>query len=1060
MEKRNRSGTKRFINIAQNLVFRVIPLFLLAALITLGINTDSVAFHVNQEETVSGIVTDAETGESLPGVNIIVKGTTIGTTTNIEGEYSLDVPSLNDTLVVSFVGYQTQEIAINGRQSINITLTQSAITGEELVVVGYGTRTKETATGSISAVSGERMEKAPVTNLSQNLSGKIPGLFAVNTSGEPGADDATLRIRGEHTLNNNQPLIVIDGVPSRSGGLDRLNPKNIENITVLKDASAAIYGARAGNGVILVTTKRGNKGAPQFNIEFNQGFSQPTRLPETADASTYLRMLNELNMYRGNPPQYSEEELQNYADSNSDPWLYPNTNWFNEALKSTSHQTKADMSVSGGGENVQYRLSLGALTEDGIFVNSSTRYNQYNFRSNIDGQVSDNIDLKFDVAGRWEDRNYPTVPASSRFENLIQAFPNLPGFWPSGHPGPAFEAGGNNPVVTGSDVTGFDDDDRYYLQTNLQLAVEFPGVDGFEIRTSGSFDKDFHQQKRFVKPWTLYSFDEAAYRANGGDPVQYLSGAKRGASEPSLSQQSNEGYDILVNLIGEYQKDLENHSYNILVGSEYQKFENSWFYAFRRNFITDQVPQFFAGGQAQQDINGSASKGARLNFFSRVNYDYKDKYLLEFVARYDGSYIFPEGNRFGFFPGFSAGWVLSEEEFFQNNLSFLNYFKLRASWGQTGNDRVSPYQHLTSYGFGSGYIFNIDQLAPSIRQTQTPNPNITWEVANQFDVGIEGELFENSLAFEFDYFDYLRTDILTFRNASIPRSSGLELPRENIGEVESWGFDGSLTWRQQINRDFLYDITVSGGYATNEIQFWDEPPGAPEWQKSTGSKMNTGLYYDVIGVFQDQEDIDSYPSWPGARPGDLIFRDVNEDDQINAADRIRVERNDLPEWTGGITLNAEYRQFDLTIFFQGAAGASQYIQTASGQFGNYYKKFADKRWRPDPNDPTAMTPHPDYSNFDGPRAFNRTQEYWIANRNTYFFRETDYLRLKTLEIGYNLPSNISTLVGLDDMRVYANGFNLLTWTSYDLGDPESAGHPRGGRYPQERIFNLGLSVTF
>lgn len=1008
------------------------------------------------DELIAGSVTDSE-GEPLPGVNITVKGTTQGTSTSSDGSFTLQVETLQDTLVFSFVGFQTQEVPINGRTEIHVTMVAQTYSGEELVVVGYGTRTKETLTGSVSAVSGEDLEKVPVTNISNTIAGRLPGVITWTNSGEPGYDGSVIRIRGEHTLNDNSPLIVIDGVPDRSGGLDRINPRDIENISVLKDASAAIYGARAANGVILITTKRGREGqAPQFSFNFNQGFNQPTRIPEMADAPTYMRMLNEVDMYRNNAPRFSEEEIQQHADPNSDPWLYPNTDWFAASLKPLSQQTRADMSVAGGTENITYYLSLGGLTEDGYYERSATRYNQYNFRSNIDAAITDNISLRFDVNGRYEDRNFPTRGAGATFRMLMRGKPNEAAFWPSGHPGPDIE-NGENPVVTGTDVTGYDNDERYYLQTNISLNVEIPWVDGLGIRGSFAYDKDFRQRKLWETPWMLYSFDRDTYLSEGGDPVQYLSGAPRGPAEPALHQWSEDGDDLLVNLVAEYQQDFEDHSVGILAGAERQTFSNSFFDAYRRNYISPRVDLLFAGGQDLRTNYGIANEGARLNFFSRINYDYQDKYLFEVIGRYDGSYIFPKGNRFGFFPSFSAGWRLTEEEFFTNAVGFFDELKLRVSWGRTGNDRVGDdnddgqddgvWQYLTTYGFGAGYVLGIDSEVLSIYQLRTPNTDITWEVANQFDVGIEGLILDEKLSFEFDYFNYLRTDILAFRNASVPQTSGLSLPRENIGEVSSWGFDGSLTWRDQVNNDFFYDITLNAGWATNKIKYWDEAPGAPEWQQSTGAKMETGLYYNVLGVFRDQEHVDSYPSWPGARPGDLIFEDTDGDGVITANDRIRIERNDVPEWTGGVTFSGSYRQFDFTVFFQGAAGASQYIQTESGEFGNYFQEFAEERWTPD---------NPDA---EGPRAFSRTEEYWIANPNTYFFRKTDYLRLKTLEIGYNLSPDITSRLGLQNLRLYANGFNLLTWDTFNLMDPE-ASNQSGAYYPQKRVFNIGLSVTF
>lgn len=1008
-------------------------------------------------ETVSGQVVDNE-GESLPGVNILVMGTTSGTSSDADGNWELSVPSLQDTLVFSFVGFQRQEIPINGRTQINVTMQPQTYSGEELVVVGYGTQRRETLTGSISSVGGEDLQKTPVTNTSNSIGGKLPGVVSVTSSGEPGYDGSTIRIRGQHTLNDNSPLIVIDGVPSDAGALDRLNPRDIEDMTVLKDASAAIYGSQAANGVILVETKRGSAGKPELTINFNQGFNQPTRIPDMADAPTYLRMLNEVDRYRDNEPRFSQEEIQKHENiSQQDPWLYHDTDWFDEALKPLSYQTQADASLAGGSENMQYRLSFGALTEDGYYRNSATQYNQYQFRSNIDGQVNENINIQFDVSGRFEDRNFPTQPAGATFRMLMRGKPQLPAYWPNGYPGPDIE-NGQNPVVTGTDATGYDQDDRYYVNTNLVADIEIPGVEGLGFRGTFSYNKELRERKQWLTPWTLYGFDEAGYLANGGDPVQYLTGASRpSGQEPQLSQWSDDNHDMLINAVVQYQRDFDDHSINLLAGAERRQAKNAYMYAFRRNYISPAIDQLFAGGEEQRANDGSANEEIWQSLFSRVNYNYQSKYLIELVARYDGSYKFPKGDRYGFFPAVSVGWRLSEEDFFSDNVGFFDDLKLRASWGQTGNDRIDPYQYLASYGFGGGYIFGGGTEVPSLYQTRTPNPNITWEVANQFDVGIEASVLDNRLSFEIDYFDYLREDILTQRNASVPQTSGLSLPEENIGEVKSYGLDGSVSWRNQVNQDFLYDISLNAGWATNEIKFWDEAPGAPEYQQSTGNKMNTGLFYVTDGVFQNQEEVDSRPHWNGARPGDLIFKDVNDDGEINADDRVRSDRNSIPEWTGGITFSASYKQFDFTAFFQGAAGASQYIQTESGDFGNYFNQFAQKRWRPDPEN--DMLQHPDQDYAEGPRAFQRTEEYWIANANTYFFRNTDYVRLKTLEIGYSLPANVLNGVGMRDMRIYVSGFNLLTWDSFGLMDPETQ-NGAGSYYPQKRVINAGFSLTF
>lgn len=1024
-------------------------------------------------ENVSGTITDNE-GDTLPGVNIIVQGTTTGTTSGADGSWSLNVPSLQDTLVFSFVGFQRQIVPINGRTTIDVTMQPQTVSGEELVVVGYGERTKETLTGSVSAVGGEELEKVPTSNVSNTLGGRIPGLVTVNSSGEPGYDGSTIRIRGNSTLDDdrgdgldtNAPLVVIDGVPNRSGGLERLNPENIESISVLKDATAAIYGSQAANGVILVTTKRGSElsGGPQFNLKFNQGFNQPTRIPEMADAEQYLSMLNEIDYYRGRPLSYSQEEIQKYAKPKSEKteaerWLYPDTDWFSEVLKPMSYQTKADMSVSGGSESVQYFLSLGGLTEDGFYENSATRYNQYNFRSNVDGQINENLSLRFDISGRLEDRNFPNRSAGSIFRMTMRGKPHLPATWPNGLPGPDIE-NGTNPVTAATPETGYSDDERYFFQSNLGINYDIPWVEGLGVRANVSYDKNFRSQKQWRTPWTLYQWDRSAYlnelnAGNNPDPAEFQTGAPRGYAEPRLFQQSNEGHNILLNLVAEYQFDLEDHSFGFMLGTEQTRFQDNWFNAYRRYYISDQIDQLFAGGEEERDNDGSASQGARLNYFTRVNYDYQDKYLFEFVGRYDGSYIFPQEGRFGFFPAFSAGWRISEESFFSDNVDFMNNLKLRASWGQTGNDRIEPFQYLAPYGFGAGRVMGGGSIQPSIYQTRVPNPEVTWEVANQLDAGIDAAFFDDKVSLTFDYYDYLREDILWWRNASVPQTSGLTLPRENIGEVRSWGYDGSITYRNNVGNEFFYDVTLNGTYALNEIKFWDEAPGAPEWQKSTGHPMFTDLYYIADGIYQNQEQIDNSPHWNGARPGDVIFKDINGDGEITADDRKRIDKTDVPKFTGGFELAGSYKAFDFTVFFQGATGAVVYTQTESGEIGNFRADFADNRWIGD----LDGDGEPDRPSTTDPRVWNRGDEYWASNANTYFLEETDYVRLKTVELGYNLPDDILEKVGMRDMRIYTNAFNLLTLSKIKFMDPE-AGSGSGQYYPQKRVVNVGLSVSF
>ena len=995
---------------------------------------------------ITGTIT-SQSGAPLAGAQVSVQGTALGARTGATGEYAISgVAAGSHTVRVSHVGYaeQTRTVTVAAGQAAtaSLQLPLQTVQLEGIVAVGYGTQRKATATGAVTAIKGTDIAKAPAANTAQMLSGKLPGLIVVNPSGEPGAEGMSIRIRGSRTLGNNDPLIVIDGVPGRRGGLDRLRPQDIESISVLKDASAAIYGSRAANGVILVTTKRGRSGAPEFSMTFNQGYNQPTRLPEMADAPTYMTMLNEIDMYRNRAPRYSADVIEKHR-TGADPWLYPDTDWFGEVIKDRSLQSSADVSLSGGADKVQYYLKLDGFTQDGYYVNSATRYNQYGFRSNIDGQPTDNLSIRFDIAGRLEDRNYPVRSAQSVFRMLMRGKPNLPAFWPNGLPGPDIEFG-DNPAVISTPATGYDTDEQYYANGNLGADLRIPGVEGLTIRGNASYDQWFRYRKQWRTPWTLYTWDYRTRDANG-EPV--LQPARRGFSAPELDQRDDRENKITFNVVTEYKRDLGAHSVGILGGVDQERTDNSNLSAFRKFFVSDQIDQMFAGGDPEKNNSGSAGVGRRHSYFGRANYDYSDKYLVELVGRYEGSYIFPEDKRFAFLPAVSAGWRISEEPFFQSVAPFFNDLKLRGSWGKTGNDRIDEWQYLATYGFGSGYVFGVNQEVKSIFQTRTPNPDVTWEIATQSDIGVDGSMFDNRLSFEFDYFREVRDDILWFRNASVPQTAGLSLPRENIGKVKSGGFDGSITWRQEMASDFAFDVTLNGGYANNEILFWDEAPGAPEWQRSTGRRMNTSLYYQAIGVFKDQAALNEYPTWPGARPGDVRFKDVNEDGKINAEDRVRVNENNEPTLTGGLTVAGRAKNLDFTVFFQGAGGSMQYVQTESGEIGNFMQEFAENRWRPDAPSET------------NPRTFNRTDEYWLQNANTFWLRDTDYVRLKTVDIGYSLPQGLTGKLAMNGMRIYVSGQNLVTWDKLKLLDPEARSNSLQ-YYPQARVFNVGASVTF
>ena len=482
-----------------------------------------------QQKTIKGIVVDA-TGEPLIGVNVSVKGTTIGIITDIDGKYTLEVPT-NATLVFSYIGYRTQELSVGNQTTINITMQEDTQNIDEVVVVGYGVQKKETVTGSVSTLKGDDLVKSPVANLSNAIAGKMSGVVTYQRSGEPGYDGATIRIRGSNTLGNNDPLIVIDGVAARAGGLERLDPNEIETMSVLKDASAAIYGARAANGVILITTKKGRAGKkPEFTYSFNQGWSKPTNLPEMCDAVEYSELMNELYMNKAmlNPAKNNgqtmgeytlfrtPEEIELYRNGN-DPWRYPNTDWYAATFKNWSPQRVHNASLEGGSDKYQYFVNFGHKYTDGLYHKSANNYKQFNLRMNVDAQFNDYIKVGAQLMGRQENRNFPSQGAGDLLWFTSRGRPTDQAYWPNGLPGPAQEYG-RNPVVACTDETGYTHDKRYYIQSNAKVEITQPWIEGLKLTASVSYDKYLKQSKTWFQPWTLYDWDKVSYEADGKTP--------------------------------------------------------------------------------------------------------------------------------------------------------------------------------------------------------------------------------------------------------------------------------------------------------------------------------------------------------------------------------------------------------------------------------------------------------------------------------------------------------------------------------------------------------------
>jgi TonB-dependent starch-binding outer membrane protein SusC len=1033
--------------------------------------------NFNFVQNLTGTVTDADAGGvAIPGVSILVKGTNKGTTTDAKGSFSLNDVNANNTLVFSAVGYESQEVLVGNRTQINIGMKVDVKALGEVVVVGYGVQKKETITGSVSSIKGSELVKSPVVNLSNSIAGRMAGVVAVNRSGEPGADGSAIRIRGSNTLNNGDALIVVDGIPNRAGGLDRLNPNDIESVSILKDASAAIYGSRAANGVILITTKRGKTGKPVFSYSANQGFSQPTVIPKLTNAAQYVSMLNDLDIYalpteewnaanaaykstgsftRPNgtvrKAPFQPADIQKYADGSS-PWLHPNTDWYKATLKEWSPQTQHNLQVSGGTENVKYLASLGYQNQDGYYKKSATAYQQYDIRLNLDAKINKYIDLNIGLLGREEARNFPTRSAAAIFRMQMRGKPQQQAYWPNGLPGPDIE-NGENPVVITTDLSGYDRQKQDYFQTNGSINIKFPWVDGLKYTATAAVDKRFGSRKLWQIPWTLYQ-QGSGFEADGTTPK--LVASKRGPAEPRLDQLSEDQLNILLGSVLSYEKQFGVHGVTALAGMNRETIDGNNFSAFRRYFISPALDQMFAGGDLERSNGGGGYETARINYFGRMAYNFKEKYLAEFLWRYDGSDRFPEAKRYGFFPGVLAGWVLSEEKFMKN-IPVINFLKLRGSWGQLGNDQVNlpnsttaaTYQYLSTYGFRSYILGDAEQK--TLYETRLPNENITWEVASNSNIGLEGQLQNGKFSFELDYFSNYRSEILWFKNASVPQSTGITLPAQNLGEVSNKGFDFTFGYRSQI-KDFKFNVSVNGGFAKNKIEFWDEAPGAPEWQRTTGKPMNTFMAYIYDGVFKDQADIDSRKADYSAivktlRPGDMKYKDHNNDGKITPDDQVRTNFTQLPMFQGGMNIGAEFKGFDLTILIQGAAGAKQYVSAGEmGNIGNYLLDMYENRWTVD--NPSSVHP----------RIANRSDQYYSGN-NTYWLRSSDYVRLKNFELGYSIPENLLKKIGASSTRVYLSGVNLFTLDKLKVFDPETASST-GQYYPQSRVLNLGLNIKF
>ena len=992
---------------------------------------------IQNDVQVKGTVTD-DAGLALIGANIVEKGTTNGVVTDIDGRFSLNVSSSNAVLIFRFIGYKTQEIEVGNTREFNVVLSENITGLDEVVVVGYGQQKKATITGSVSQVSGDEIKKVSAANLTNTLAGKTAGVIANVRSGEPGEDNATIYIRGKGTTGDNSPLIIVDGIADR--GFSRLNPDDIESISVLKDASAAIYGARAANGVILVTTKRGKKGDITVNYTGNYSLSQPTRVPEMLNSFQYATYVNEYDRGHGLAETYSQDALQKLQDG-SDPINYANTDWWSSVAKDWAGKTQHSVSISGGTEKVQFYSSAQYMWQDVIYENSAQDYSQYQFTTNIDAKLSEKIRFSMDVLGRQEYRKRGVYATDYLFGYFLSTNPMSAPYFENGLPRVGYDGVTNNAAVMVTDLPGTSQKKyniinlKPFLHIDLDMLTEGLYAEGY-----AALDYSFNNGKDINHPYDLYQYDAAT--------DEYIS-QRSATGAISLNSWSDNSDRKTLNARLGYINSFGKHKVDAFVAYEQFKYNYNNVSAYRTNYLSTAIMQIFAGSDDPEDwgTGGYAGVSARQNYFGRVNYSYNDKYLAEVTMRYDGSMNFPPNKRWGFFPAFSAGWVMSEESFFGSVKPVVNFLKLKGSWGMMGNDNITAFQFLSRYGFSSGVMFG-ESVQKGLYEMVTANPDITWETAKTSNIGFAAQFLDGKFSLDVDYFSSKRSDILRTRNASIPDYAGLVLPAENIGKVKNNGIE-LVAGYQSSYEDFKWNVTGNFSYAENEMVYIDEAESTPAWQRATGHPIDALVLYDALGIYQTQEEVDNSVHIDGAKPGDLIYRDTNDDGEITYDDAIRVNQSATPKIMYGLTLNGSWKGLDLNVFFQGQAKAKILVQPTMNMMTDFY----DGRW-------IDTNSAEENASASWPRAFIK-QTYgddFNGRSSTWWMRDAGFLRLKSVELGYTLPKSLLAKAGIDRLRIYVNGNNLFTVDKIKIFDPELTNGITS--YPIQRMITTGINLSF
>jgi len=985
--------------------------------------------------TVSGKISDA-LGNAIRGVNVQEKGTTNGAVSDEKGNFSLKVKGENSVLVISAVGYVSQEITVGSSSEINVTLELTSKKLDEVVVVGYGTQKKSELTNAVVQVTGEKLKQSNAVSLSNSLSGRLAGLYVNQRSAVPGFDDAQILVRGANTYRNSSALIVIDGVANADpDGLNRLDPNDIATISVLKDASAAIYGAQSAGGVILVTTKRGKTGKPVFDFNENQSWQSPTTRVRSANALEYMKVLNDRRLLEGTPPDFPDDFVKSFENGDRRA-----EDWWKALIGKPISQSRQSLTMRGGTDKFKYFNSIGTVSQGGILRgDKTTKLRQYNLRSNMDVQVTNSFSVGLDISLREKYTQTPQAGGGGGIGALANTSPLQEAYIGGDYRYPGEGWSQSNPAARLLSP-GYRKYTADVASGIINFKYNMPFVEGLSLEGFASIDKTLNYNKTFNYTWFYYEKDAS------GNIVKKPS---RVIEDIGLREDFTRSQRITENIKLSYNKRIhDDHDINIFVAYEQSEYKDNYFWAQRLGYQSPLIDQLFAGSTDRQNWNndGSATESARENVFGRAAYAYRGKYLLGLSARYDGSTIFPKDSRFGFFPQASVGWVLSKESFIPQNI-FSN-LKLRASWGKLGNDRVDPFQYIGAYGYSTGWVVNGTDVR-GVAPTTTPNPNITWEVSEKTDLGLEVGLLDNKITFEVDVYQSKTSNILGKRQASIPGYTGLSLPDENIGKMDSKGAEFQAGYHDRFG-ELNFDFNGNISFNKNKIIFFDEAPLAEAYQKLEGNPLDAVLVYKAIGIFRTQKDLDNNIKYPGASLGGLIFADLNGDGEINSNDTYRYDASAFPKMQFGFNFGFDYKNFGLNILLQGQSGAKWQLNNGfnSGANGNGLEYVAKNS----------------YSLENVNSILPMIEPNGVAGSNSdFYYHKLTFLRFKSAELGYTLPTNLISKVKISSLRFYVSADNLFmiynNLQKYGFGDPEFLSS-NGGVYPNMKTLNIGLNLTF